>query len=175
MEQEQVHEQEPELVEHDVDQIDDDYDTYEKEVAEREARIAGKVKSHLDGIVPLTHYDAGSYWVEIVDEQTAWLAARLTHTAIAMYYAREFELEEGEHVRRWFFLVADKDGAPYSPACLCVVPEGVVPKSSMTAACHTVGFANAHAYPDFAPQIEHLATITGLPITPNYAGTPIPA
>jgi hypothetical protein len=173
MEQEQVHEREQD--QHDLDQIDEDYSRYEKEAAEREARIAGKVKLVLAGVIPLTHYDAGSYWVEIVDEQTAWLATQLSHTAIAHYYARELDMEEGEHVRRWFFLVSDKDGAPYSPACLCVVPEGIAPKSNMTASCHTVGFANARAYPDFAPQIEHLTAITGLPITPNYAGSPLVA
>lgn len=154
---------------------DDSFETYQREIAEAEERVAEKVRASLAQVVPLTHFDGGSYWVEIVDEKTAWLAARLTRTAIAEYYYREMNHEEGEHVRRWFFLVSDKDGVPYSPACLCVVPEGVVARSRMTAACHTVGYENAHAYPNYAAQIEHLATITGLPIVPNWAGRPLPA
>lgn len=154
---------------------DNSFEAYQREISESEARVAEKVKTLLSQIVPLTHFDGGSYWVEIVDEKTAWLAARLTRTAIAEYYYREMNHEEGEHVRRWFFLVSDKDGTPFSPACLCVVPNGVVARSRMTDACHTVGYENAQAYPDYAPHIDHLATITGLPIVPNWAGMPLPA
>lgn len=143
--------------------------------AERDIRIAEKVKRLLAETARVTTQADGSYWVEIVDETTAWIAAKLTRTAIAVYYAQEFELEEGAHVRRWFFLVSEKDGAPYSPACLCVVPEGVEPLSSFTAPCHTVGFANARAHPDFASHIGNLKAVTGLPIAPNWAGTPLAA
>lgn len=161
------------------DHLDEDYQALleagSKAAEERESRISERVGSLLASIVPLTHFDAASYWVEIVDEETAWLAAQLTRTAIAQYYASELHQEEGDHVRRWFFLIAEKEGRPFSPACLCVVPEGKVARSRMTAACHTVGFANAPAYPDYAGQIEHLATVTGLPIIPNYAGMQLPA
>lgn len=113
-------------------------------------------------------------WTELLSQEDANLAERLTKTAISRFYAMEFKAEEG-HPRRWFMLVEEGSGKPVGSVCLAVTPEGADIKnpSLLPLGVHTTGFQNRPPYPDYADQIQALSDAVGIEIQPNYMGRPV--
>jgi hypothetical protein len=123
-------------------------------------------------LMTVVELDIGDRWVEIDSEPAALYHGLLTQTGIGAFYAQEAKMEGG-HPRPWFVLVGpDENGKTIGKVGLCVLPDGVECKDpNWVAPCHTTGFHNKSAYPEFADEIADLAEFTGLPIEPNYMGT----
>ncbi|MCV9964833.1 hypothetical protein OIU34_23350 [Pararhizobium sp. BT-229] len=118
--------------------------------------------------------ESGDRWIEIDSDVSARYVGNLTRTAIGLFYHQEGTLE-GRHPRRWFALVGKDDaGETVGKVGLCVLPENESTlHPDFVAECHITGHANSNPYPEFAAEIEALADVTELPITPNYQGRPI--
>lgn len=136
------------------------------------ARLNASMLAHTE---PVIEFDAGDRWLEIRDYDTACMAGLATATALATFYMTEEKIEGG-HPRRWFVLVGPSDtDQVIGKAATCVLPDGVVPiNGDLVSDCHTTGYDNANPYPTYEQEIEELASVTGLPIIPNYLGGPLP-
>lgn len=132
-------------------------------------------RAMMDNLATVMVLESGDRWVEIDNDRNAEYLGRLSQTAVGMFYRQEGQMEDG-HPRRWFVLVGDNAANEMiGKVTLSVLPEGAVTRNpGFVSDCHIVGFENRNPYPLFADEIDLLAQETGLPITPNYAGRPLP-
>lgn len=134
-----------------------------------------EIQSTIENLSPLLPAPGGGTWHEITSDEEALLAGQLTRTAIVFFYHTEAQQEDGEHPRRWFFLLDYSiNNKPYAAVSLCVCPEDVHVKSDICADCHITGYQNRNVYPTYERDVQALSDFIGIPLPANHMGQELP-
>ncbi|MFG6080491.1 hypothetical protein ACEUZ9_001095 [Paracoccus litorisediminis] len=122
------------------------------------------------GKAPVLATMQGNGWFEIDSAEMADCAARLSKTAIGVYWKgmrAEAEGNGGVDSHRWLMLVSNDE------ECLVVMAarkKGVDSIHSILADCHVSGYMNHNVYAEHAGEIEEICSHFGLMNEPNHMG-----
>ena len=120
--------------------------------------------------------DGPAWWVEIVNAEQAEFAERASRTQVKAPFDAEARDNKGRPLPHRWFMLASTTSSEVLGEAIVAAPNAEADRKRVRrhlSQLHVVGFEGYNPYPKLAFEIAELSERTGIPMPPNFAGTPV--